>query len=245
MSYDGYRKALTHPILTREEERALLTKYAELRDAYGKEDPRTLRVRNQVITANLRAVAKMARKYKRLTFEDLMGEGVKGLIIAVERFEVERGLRFGTFAQNWVRHKLQRACEDTGRAIRLPVWKQQRLLRGDDKVDGVHAYSPPVSMDAAIGEDGSASMHDLLADGDATDARECVDEEQRNAHLMRAVFSKLTQKEREIVERRYLRDKEETLEEIGDGVFGVSRERVRQLQEQAFAKLRKALGHLR
>jgi RNA polymerase primary sigma factor len=246
--YDGYKDALAHKFLTRSEEKAMLIMYAALRDKHGKDHPSTIKIRNRFIVHNLRMVAKMARRYTaRMSFEDLMGEGVQGLVTAVERFEVERGYRFCTMAQQWVRHSLQRAVMDRAYTVRVPVHRQEKLKNGVLEIDGVKIGRIQYSLDAKIGDDESGTLYDVLHDEEARGAESDLSDMRGAADVRRAMYRVLNAREREIIERRYLRGDEETLLEVGQYVGNLSgepcsRERIRQLQEVALAKLRKELS---
>jgi RNA polymerase sigma factor (sigma-70 family) len=237
-----YSKALDHRVLSRAEEAEYCTRYAELRDKHGLTHRKTIAARNFLVQHNLRMVAKMAKRYRRLPFEDLMGEGVKGLIIGVERFEVGRGWRLGTFATYWVRHSLQRACQDIADMVRVPINQQDKLRTGAKELDGVQLFeSAGRSLDARLAPDSTATMHDVFA-CDETSAEGKLAECQAVMELRRLVGTVLNEREREIIARRYLSDEEQTLSEVGVHVGGVTRERVRQLQDGALLKLRQALA---
>lgn len=248
---EPYDAALRHKCLTKKQEHALCTRYAKLRDSHGAEHPKTLAVRNQLLLANMRAIAKQAIRFKRLPFEDLMGEGVKGMIVGIERFEPERGWRLSTFAMHWIRQSLQRACENLGKAVRIPAHTQQKMFTGQEGDDGVRLTGQSFSLDAALDVDGGC-LYDLLS-SQATSAVDELDVFKRNSSLYQVVLETLSPREREIIERRYLSGDDETLAAVGEKVggrrgyggrpskVGISRERVRQLEAESLAKLRKAL----
>lgn len=251
-----YAAALKRDVLTKQEEIDLCTQYAAARAEHGDEHPKTLALRNRLVMANLRLVAKMAQRYtikKSLSFDDLMSEGVKGLIVAAERFEVERGWRFITYAQNWVKHALKRALENLGEDVRVPVHQQAKLFRGDLERDGKMLDGRALSLDAPLGEDGG-SLYDLLS-GDADPVLDELGAQRSATELRRAILEVLTPREREVIESRYLRANEETLQEVGERIPGwaqgwagrpaadcISRERVRQIEAEALQKLRHALS---
>lgn len=238
-----YESALRHKLLTKEREVELLTQYATLRAKHGPEHKSVIAVRNRIVESNLRLVAKVALRYRSQPFEDLIGEGAQGLIIAVERFEVARGLRFGTYATFWVRHAIQRAVENTASTVRIPVHMQAKRRHGEGPREGVDLGGPALSLDAPLGDSGDdRSFHDVVAD-ESDGAASQLEGFRVSEDVRRMVFSVLTPKEREIVESRYLRDREETLSEVGER-FDLSRERIRQIEAIAFRKMRRALERL-
>lgn len=245
-----YAAALRHDVLSKDAELELCTKLVKVRAKHGVKHPKTLRLRNQLITSNIRMIAKLAHRYKRLPFEDLMSEGVKGLIIAAERFEPQRGYRFGTFATYWVRHALQRASEDLGSIVRVPVHTQTKLFSHRIESDGVKLVGKPSSFDAKVAGPDSGNLYELMDTGE-TPVVDMLGELKLNADLMRVVRATLDPRELEVIVGRFAEDK--TLSEVGVKLEsrhqggrpsrgGVSRERVRQLQDSALLKLRLALN---
>jgi len=230
--------------------------------------------KNRFMTANLRLVVSLARRYNQelLPLADLIQEGNLGLMRAVERFDHRRGFRFSTYAAWWIRHGLNRALSDKGRMVRVPVHlldDAQRVARaraeltmknGEDPSKAAlaektglseeklafiqtHAHVPkPASLDRPIGEDGDSSLLDVLAAPSEDEPEARVDAERWPKDLGN-LLARLPPIEAAILRFRYgLDDGEElTLREIGDK-YNLSRERIRQLQEQALDKLRAELA---
>ncbi|HEX2177628.1 MAG TPA: sigma-70 family RNA polymerase sigma factor [Nocardioidaceae bacterium] len=223
--------------------------------------------RQSLIRANLRLVVSMAKRYlgQGLSMLDLVQEGNLGLMRAVERFDHELGFKFSTYGVWWIKQSITRAIADQGRTIRMPVHvagdvyragRQQRLLSqqlgrlptvaevaADLNVSTQRAQdllgwaTEPTSLDIAVG-DGDGVLADLVSDADGNLALERVVEGFVHADLA-AALAKLTERERALLTLRFgLRDtRPHTLQELA-AHFGVSRERVRQLQTRAMAKLR-------
>ena len=227
--------------------------------------------REHMIKANLRLVVKIAREYEGmgLPLLDLINEGNIGLMKAVERFKTERGAKFSTYASLWIKQSMRRALTNLSKTIRLPVHvvdKLARIRKSEVKLHDALDREPtdeevaedmeldvrrvrryrdaaraPVSLDAPIDEDGTASVADLVADAHAnapfSELLKHTDNE-----MLRAALETLDPRAREVLALRFgLGDDEpRTLEELG-GHFGVTRERVRQIQEEALEKLRELI----
>jgi RNA polymerase nonessential primary-like sigma factor len=240
-------KIMAHRLLGRQREVEIFTEYAAAREKHGAQSKEAIAIRNRVVEMNMRLVALYARRYGPV--EDHSSDGVEGLIIAVERFDVSRGLRFSTYASWWVRHYLQRSAENTKYTVRVPVWVQTELRAGRAEPNGVELVcGHPTSFDAPMSSKdgrGKSTLHDVVACEQQQDAPDGVADARRSEALRKALAT-LSEREREIIERRFgLRndDDGETLQQIGEGsAERVCRERVRQLQNVAMIRLRSALG---
>jgi RNA polymerase primary sigma factor len=224
--------------------------------------------REQMITANLRLVVKIARDYQGmgLPLLDLINEGNIGLIKGVQRFKLGRGAKLSSYAAWWIRQAIRRALSNQSKTIRLPVHvvdKMTHIRKAEVKLRETLDREPtdeeigeelglragrvrlyreaaraPVSLDSPVGEDNTTSVAEHVADANAVDplARLVSNNDQA---LMREVLASLDARESRILAMRFgLEDGQpKTLEAVGEQL-GVTRERIRQIQEQALQKMR-------
>jgi RNA polymerase primary sigma factor len=262
---DSLQRFLTeigrYPLLTAAEE-VELAKRIERGDERAKE---------RMITSNLRLVVSIAKRYRGngVPFLDLIQDGVIGLNRAVEKFDYRKGFKFSTYATWWIRQAVQRSVANQAKTIRVPVHvheRRQKLGRMRTKLEielgreatreelakatglsvqhveeALEAAEAAVSLNQRVGADGGNELGDLFADSEAIDPIDDVDDMLRREEV-RGAFDQLDERSRRVLELRFgLGGEEHSLEAIGREL-GVSRERVRQLEQDALTRLKRFLA---
>jgi RNA polymerase primary sigma factor len=249
------------PLLTADQE----IEYARKIELGGSEGAVAKR---KLVQANLRLVVSIAKKYvgRGMLFLDLIQEGNMGLIRAAEKFDYERGYKFSTYATWWIRQAITRAIADQARTIRIPVHmvetinKLKKVTRklAQDKGrkpteeeiaesmeisitklrDIVKVAQEPVSLETPIGKEEDSRLGDFIEDKDAETPASSVTQELLREDIIE-VMAGLSPRERDVLRLRFGLDdgRQRTLEEVGQ-LFGVTRERIRQIEAKALRKLR-------
>lgn len=253
---------LTRTALLSQDEEIALAKRIKSGGADGR------RAQTQLVEANIRLVVAVAKMYRAsgIALEDLVQEGVIGLMTATERYDYRRGYRFSTYATQWIRQSIGRAVDNKAKSIRLPAHVSESLrkmerIRADYRRETGDDASPetlaarsgfslrkvklltqtladPVSLDAPLGETDGATLGTVLDDKEAADPADLVATAEMRT-VIQTILSHLDERERIVMRKRFGFDDDDAyvLQKIGDDM-SLSRERVRQIEAQALRKLR-------
>ncbi len=225
--------------------------------------------RERLTNSNLRLVANIAKRFtnRGLAFMDLIQEGTKGLLKAIDKFEVEKGFKFSTYATWWIKQAINRAISDQGRTIRLPVHVNEKITKiiqverelvqelgrdpstkeiadkmgmTEEKVQFfLNSAKDPISLDKPVGEDKESTQEDFIADTSNDTPYQYAERIKLREDLELSMKRYLTDKEERVIKLRYGWDDGHpmTLEQVGK-IFNITRERIRQIEAKALKKLR-------
>jgi len=253
------RDLMRLPVLSQEDEKAMAERVAK----------GDVEARKKMIEANLRLVVKIAKKYvnQGLSSLDLIEEGNLGLIRAVEKFDLAKDCRFSTYATWWIKQSIERAIANHSRTIRLPVHitsKVYKISRHISEFTEIHGREPTpdelasktglsvdfiknlysfvvkaYSLETIIDEDGKITIEDTLQDNSTQEPLSALEQSKRTEEIA-SWLETLTSDEKKVITLRFGLDGDEpqTLEAIGKQ-FGVTRERIRQIEQKSLNKLRK------
>jgi RNA polymerase sigma factor (sigma-70 family) len=253
-----------YPLLTKAEEQQL---YPDLK----KKGEARKKARETLVNSNLRLVIKTANEYVNygVDFEDLINEGNIGLVIASNKFNPDKKVKFITYAAYWIRQGILRALQKKARTIRIPVGVSQTFSKiikykesfsekfnrtpSTDEIAAEFGLKPKrveqiikagmsiYSLDKVLSEEDDESFYNMVEDVRLLNPSELAEVNDQN-EMLDGCLNKLTKREKEIILRRFgVGDEKETLEDIGESL-GITRERVRQIQNAALGKLKSMIN---